>query len=842
MADDFPTDFDPLETEAQSSRLTWSQVWQVPVLLVGMVMLGVGIYLALPRHELPDYPAMLDTVQEYLRADNLDEARIRLDLLADEGATDPLRADASVRSRYHHYLGDFQYLDYKDLYEYPVDTPQSRELLEKTVSAYEVARTLGREVTGESPGYWSEALVLLGRDREALNLVDQMPEATHRDRYRVLKTLIQRQRDRGPDGLGEPINRLLTRFDREIRQDPNAERRLRERQWLAEVRSAIYLDVGDPQQAIDYINREMQRLRAAGAEDDPKLLVLLAEAYQAIADFEAARRLYAAAQQRIERGDPLNATILVGLGQIELNDGGEGFEDRALALFSRAAREYPLTPAYLDALIGRAHVEAMMGQVSEALDNFRLAVAQVIEHTRATDPRREDLTLRIAAHIDHAIDVQRYQDALDYLTLMLPMYGNGRSLPPALLLQFAQVHEQIAGKRKADAEALDPLTWQGDEAPSEAARRQAFQESAIHFAESAGYYQRHAGTVTLIDPHAHGKSLWAAGTNYDNAQQWDKAINIYAEFVDTRPNDGDLLKARFHLGQAYMADRQYETAIDLFNQLIADNPQSNWAYAALVPLARSYTSVGQNDAALRTLLSIVDGHPSITPDSETYQDALIDLARTYYLLGQEDPVYFVSAIERLNTAVERYGNTQQGPILRYMLADSLRRSSAGLNQEADHARSQRQRLAFQAERDKRLREAEMYYDQVITELEARFEAARSPLETLYLRNAYFFKADCAYARSAYEVAIERYREAAQRWSEHPASLVAQVQIVNAYCELGEFQQAFVANQNALWQLAQMPDEVFDSPDMPMTRRHWEDWLRWSSELKLLDSQTADAAP
>ena len=44
----------------------------------------------------------------------------------------------------------------------------------------------------------------------------------------------------------------------------------------------------------------------------------------------------------------------------------------------------------------------------------------------------------------------------------------------------------------------------------------------------------------------------------------------------------------------------------------------------------------------------------------------------------------------------------------------------------------------------------------------------------------------------------------------------------------------MANQNALYRLSQMSDEVFDRPDMPMTRRHWEDWLRWSNELKLLD--------
>ncbi len=631
---------------------------------------------------------------------------------------------------------------------------------------------------------------------------------------------------------------MLDRFENTLRDERDAAKQLRQRQWVAEVRARHYLTVGDPQRAIDYINREMQRLRAAGAADDPALIVLLARAYQDIADFSNARRLFAVGQQMVSDSDQLNGRILVGQAQIELAVGGEGFEDRAHTLFSQAAKEYPMGPAYLDALIGRAHVEAMQQRLSEATDHFRLAIAHLLESTPAWDPRREEVVTKIASHVDRSIDLERNDDALDYLSLLLPMYEGGSALPPRILLQFGEIHEHIAQRRKEHADRLDPMKWTGPGDPPLAARRTAYQESAYHFGESAEFFKRHADAVTVVDDSAHGKSLWSAGANFDKAQRWSDAIDTFAEYVSTRPGDGEQIKARHHLALAYMADRQYESAIGILNDLIDNNPQSNWAYASLVPLARCFTATDQPDAAVRVLLSIVDGHPGIRPDSETYREALIDLARTYYLQGQTDPVYFVSAIERLDMAVERYGQTAEGPVLRYMLADSLRRSSRALTGQAETARSERQRLAFQAERADRLRSAEAYYDQVITELEARFPAARSDLENLYLRNAYFYKADCAYDRRDFALAISRYREAAQRWSDHPASLVAQVQIVNAYCEMQEFQQAYVANQNALWQLSQMPDEVFDRPDMPMTRQHWEDWLRWSSELKLLDKQTA----
>lgn len=815
-----------------SKTASWTSVWQLPVLLVGMGLLGVGLVLAYPRYTPPDFHGMLDTVQEYLQASNPEEARKRMETLVEERIEEQ---DDATRGRYYQYLGDHDWLVYRDLYPVPVETGESKSQLKKVVEAYGTAEDLGRDLDGQAMQRWAEALVLLGREDEGLKIVDRMDASDADKRYEIIRDLIEKHRR---DGDPKAFARMLDRFEQTLRDEKNKKKQLEQRQWVAQLRARHYLDVDDPQRAIDYINREMQRLRAAGAKDAPALLVLLGQAYQAVADFDNARRLYAVAQQMIHDSDALNGRILVGQAQIELAVGGEAFEERALVLFSRAAKEHPMGEAYIDALIGRAHVEAMLRRVTDSTDHFRLAIAQLMDNTPAWDPRRADATSKIGSHVDRSIDLEQYDDALDYLSLMLPMYDGGKALPAEMLEQFAVIHERLGQTRMARAESMDPLTWAGPGDPPVAARRNAYQEAAHHYGKSAEYYQRHADAVTVIDDVAHGQSLWMAGENFDKAQRWSDAIDVYAEFVTTRPSDGERIKARHHLAQAYMADRQYESAIGIFKDLIEENPQSNWAYESLVPMARCHTELGQSDAAVRVLLSIVDGHPGIRPESEAYGKALFDLARTYYLQGQDDPVYFVSAIERLDTAVERYGHTNDGPVLRYMLADSLRRSSRTLIQQAQDARSERQRLAFQAERAERLRNAEMYYDQVITELEARFAAARSDLENLYLRNAYFFKADCAYDRGDFTVAIDRYREAAQRWSDHPASLVAQVQIVNAYCELQEFQQAYVANQNALWQLSQMDDEVFDSPDMPMTRKHWEDWLRWSSELKLLDKQSA----
>jgi len=197
---------------------------------------------------------------------------------------------------------------------------------------------------------------------------------------------------------------------------------------------------------------------------------------------------------------------------------------------------------------------------------------------------------------------------------------------------------------------------------------------------------------------------------------------------------------------------------------------------------------------------------------------------------------FVRAIEVLTEAVERFGDTEAGASLRYLLADSNRRSVVTLDAKLRERRSQRELIALQAERLRRLSESEIYFNQVITELEAREFDELTALERTYLRNSYFFQADSAFDRGQYDQAIALYDEAAKRWEADPASLVAHVQIVNAYCELGDYAAAKRANEKALWALERLPEEAFDDPTLPMSRRHWEDWLRWTSQIDLFGAQ------
>ena len=79
-------DRSPKSSAAQSGAPgeSWSQVWQLPVLLLGIGMLVVGVVLALPRHKPPEFDAALNEVDTLLEANQLDAARQKLETIEQE--------------------------------------------------------------------------------------------------------------------------------------------------------------------------------------------------------------------------------------------------------------------------------------------------------------------------------------------------------------------------------------------------------------------------------------------------------------------------------------------------------------------------------------------------------------------------------------------------------------------------------------------------------------------------------------------------------------------------------------------------------------------------------------
>ncbi|MBL0921116.1 MAG: hypothetical protein IBJ10_03190, partial [Phycisphaerales bacterium] len=191
---------------------------------------------------------------------------------------------------------------------------------------------------------------------------------------------------------------------------------------------------------------------------------------------------------------------------------------------------------------------------------------------------------------------------------------------------------------------------------------------------------------------------------------------------------------------------------------------------------------------------------------------------------------YPQAIERLTESLDRFPSANDAQMIRYMLADAMRLSAAQIAATLVQAMPQAQRQELNALRDQRLRAALDLYQSICESSAERDLRRMTELDRIALRNAYFYRADCAFDLGQYERAIDDYDAAANRYSDDAASLVAMIQIVNAYTKMGLWAEAQTANERARQRFRELPESAFARADLPLERRHWERWLDSATEL------------
>ncbi|WP_432799446.1 tetratricopeptide repeat protein [Poriferisphaera sp. WC338] len=821
-------------------ELHWSQVWQLPVLLLGIGMFVLGVWLVLPADVKHDFDGKLKSAREYLHANNLDAAAQTLADLnpvlfnSDQGT-------AAHEAEYWYIAADLNYL--QNAGDRMIQTQTIQENNKQILKYYDDAVGLGAELGPQAIKRYAETLIALGRMDQVRSVIDQLKD-DHMTRQEIFKRLVAHEFDRRWVTDGKGLVSLIAEYSEMLEHLGKADRVV-EDVWLTDMRAALMLEAGDGEAALDFLLKRIQRLNGRASDRQlAGLTVKLARAYELEGELESAKRYYQLVQQHIERDDDLNADIYTGLGRIALAGSDPQGVQQAQAYFATVVKEYPLgiQSPYVGALLGAADCEARLGEFASSVEHFRQAAQMLSEQARPGDRRRDEMLDVVQSHIRFASENKEYEQALEYLKLLRPLYG--KDLPARVLLSFATTHEKIGEQAAAKAAAIDPRETGDASVARVASFKRRNKEGVIHFGTAGDYYLEHARAVTIGDNAGHGESLWKSAENYDRANKWEDAVDVYAEFVKTRESDPRRVRAMNHLGRALFTLGQYKPAIEKFSEVVRDHPRTIEAYEARVMLAKAYEKEGEVEKALRGLEQVVVDDPVVTPDSKQYREALIELGRMYYKQIGKDDGAAEQAIETLTKGVERYGSDDEGGVLRFMLADAYRKSIPAIDQELSRKLTNKQHLELNAERSQRLKKAQEYFHQAKTDLESRPEGTLTPLEQMYLRNSYFYKADCAYDQQHFPLAIELYEEAARKWEHDPSSMVALVQIVNARCELGQFQEAKLAHDQAIWQLSRIPEEAFNQPGLPMTRQHWEDWLRWSSELNLfkMNSKKGNVMP
>jgi tetratricopeptide (TPR) repeat protein len=251
-----------------------------------------------------------------------------------------------------------------------------------------------------------------------------------------------------------------------------------------------------------------------------------------------------------------------------------------------------------------------------------------------------------------------------------------------------------------------------------------------------------------------------------------------------------------------------------------------------VPLARAYIAKGPEfyanaESALR---SVIENNPQVTPEAREFRDSLMELAQLCYRRGQ-----YEQAIVRLDELSLRYPGDEHFGQLLFLMGDSYRKSAAALDEALKVAAATTRPAidipeATKARKDRLARARDLYVRAI-----AYYRAPQrvlGDLDHLYLKLAYFYKADCVYDLGDYLTAIREYDDAAFRYQDDPAALAAYVQIVNANIALGRPEAAKAANERAKELLDRMPKDRFEGSSYLVPKPLLQQWLRSNGESGL----------
>ncbi|MBU6413849.1 MAG: tetratricopeptide repeat protein [Planctomycetes bacterium] len=788
------------------------QLWQLPTLAVGGLLLAAGLAVVIMRTPKQEFAPHLDSATKLI---NKGEAEPALELLNSKVL--PYVAKGKLtqqdRGRFHQLVGRAVFVGQQ------AKGIERSENYQTVVTQYAEAEKAKATLEVTDQVALAEALAGIGQTEAALERADRLPADAAKQRVELYRRMI----DRSLKASGSDLSKVMDLLSRLL---ADGELATEDRLWAVTRQAQVQIREGFPDIAIMRILKEMPRLTNTPSVDLGEVYLLLGKAYFDTDNIPEADKQFARAVERIAESDERAAEVQLMLGRIaalkgDLADARDRFELVVAKYEDSASAEF--------ALLGLGEVEATRGETARSIESYERLARRVTRADRKSvgaQITRDQISESLLARVQERREAGELSSALNYASTAELLFPR-TELPQQVLLALATSHRALADEAIKGA-GSDPLAL---ELSLDMAT---MREAQAHHLASGQYYKEHRDRVVLTDVKQYGESLWMAADSLDRAGDQESAIELFKEHLQSFAGDPKSAEAKYRLARALQSRGDYETAAKIFRELIdsrvppAGQPNSGvFGDMSHVPLAQALLADGdeKNDAeAEANLLAACSGTVG-GPLTPIFRDAIFELGTFYYRSNQ-----YAKAIERLSEADERYADDPRIDIARFRLADSHRLSARGEQELLSHPMPESDRQLAEARKRDHLTRALAEYDQVLAALEGRDSRRRSGLEELTLRNTWFYLGDVAYDLGDYEQAIRRYDSARERYGKEPAALVAMTQIVSCYLKLGDVARAATVNNRAKSFYKSLPESAWEDPNLPMTRKDWERWLDAAEEL------------
>lgn len=796
-----------VEDPVLALKTGWRDAWQVPTLLVGAGMLLLGVAYSISSSPDPDMAPSITLANRLIENEEYERA---IELLNTKVYPFVEKVETPTEDKVLYHLAKARSI-YRGQKKLLLDDDRNHVSI---VREYLEAERLGGGLGPKDLASLANTYVSRDEIDLALQRAREIPES-----QRFLRDAVHKQ----------AVNSLLDRVDPEIDKvmglladmliDPNLP--IVDRVWALETQGNVRLSQGFADETITRILRAMPRLERAGAEGRSRLHLILSKAYNGIGANKQASEQVGHALALSASGDPHYPEILLMEAIVE-DSKGNTLEARDL--YSEITSNHSSSSAYPLALLGLGETEAGLKEPELSLGAYSDLVELYDSFGIESYPSRDQILDSLLARAGDSLSAGMPADSIRYAILAELLY-RGQEIPSGVLEALAMGH-QAAAELQLGRPISEVRTLLGLDPSTRA-------EVQRHLMSSATNFRVHAERHVVSNLSVYADSLWRSADLFDRAGDQPEAIQAFKSYAESMPSDPRHAEALFRLAESLRALGDFKSAADVYKGLIQAREGTSgadigpFADASHVPLAQAYLydeDLANDAEAEKLLVSALDGSIGST-QTELFRDALLELAGLYDRTQRPE-----RAVERYQEFNSRYQQDPEAGTVLFKLADAHRRLSDIIEESLDDVMPAAERNRRLAKINKHRYEAIDQFEKTITLLGSKSDAQLGMFESIALRNAHFYLGDCAFDLGEYHDAIGYYDRARDRYVSDPASLIAMVQIVNAYIETDQIGRARTANERARRFYETIEDDVWNDPNLPMDRADWERWLNSSAKL------------